>query len=40
MEPILRPASRGDAAPAGAICYTAFKTIAEEHAFPPDFPSA
>jgi|SRR5688572_7527743 len=39
MEPILRPALRGDAAAAGAICYTAFKTIAEEHAFPPDFPA-
>jgi GNAT superfamily N-acetyltransferase len=39
MEPILRPAMRGDAIPAGAICYTAFKTIAEQHAFPPDFPA-
>ena len=39
MNPNLRPASHGDAAVAGAICYTAFKTIAERHAFPPDFPN-
>lgn len=39
MEPILRPAAKGDAAPAGAICYAAFKAIAEQHAFPPDFPA-
>jgi len=37
--PTLRPVSRDDAAPLGAICYTAFKTIAEHHAFPPDFPN-
>jgi predicted N-acetyltransferase YhbS len=36
----LRAASPDDAAPAGAIAYTAFKTIAERHGFPPDFPSA
>jgi len=39
MNPTLRPASPNDAAPAGTICYTAFKTIAEQHAFPPDFPN-
>jgi GNAT superfamily N-acetyltransferase len=39
MNPTLRPASPDDAAPAGTICYTAFKTIAEQHAFPPDFPN-
>src|SRR5688572_8904783 len=39
MDPKLRPAAPDDAAPAGAICYTAFKTIAEQHAFPPDFPN-
>jgi GNAT superfamily N-acetyltransferase len=39
MNPILRPASHDDAAPAGAICYAAFKAIAEQHAFPPDFPN-
>lgn len=38
MTPNLRPASKRDAARAGEICYTAFKTIAEHHAFPPDFP--
>jgi GNAT superfamily N-acetyltransferase len=35
----LRPASPEDAGPAGAICYEAFKTIAEQHRFPPDFPT-
>lgn len=39
MEPILRPATRGDAATAGAICYAAFKAIAEQHDFPPDLPA-
>ena len=39
MDPKLRPAAPDDAAHAGAICYTAFKTIAEQHAFPPDFPN-
>ena len=36
----LRPGAPDDAGPAGAICYEAFKTIAEQHGFPPDFPSA
>jgi GNAT superfamily N-acetyltransferase len=35
----LRPVSPEDAEPAGAICYEAFKTIAEQHRFPPDFPT-
>ena len=35
----LRAATPGDADPAGRICYQAFKTIAEQHGFPPDFPS-
>jgi predicted N-acetyltransferase YhbS len=39
MDPILRPISQGDAAPVGAICYAAFKAIAEHHAFAPDFPN-
>ena len=39
MDPILRPISQGDAAPVGAICYAAFKAIAEHHAFDPDFPN-
>lgn len=39
MNPILRPVTHHDVARAGEICYAAFKTIAEHHAFPPDFPS-
>jgi GNAT superfamily N-acetyltransferase len=35
----LRAPTHEDAAVAGAICHTAFKTIAEQHAFPPDFPT-
>lgn len=34
----LRSALPQDAMAAGAICYEAFKTIAEQHGFPPDFP--
>src|SRR5215212_9546509 len=37
---ILRSGSPDDAGPAGVICYEAFKTIAERHGFPPDFPSS
>lgn len=36
----LRPGRSEDAAECGRICYEAFKTIAENHNFPPDFPSA
>src|SRR4051812_22295971 len=36
----LRPAYLSDAKRGGEICFEAFKTIAERHAFPPDFPSA
>jgi predicted N-acetyltransferase YhbS len=36
----LRRAEAADAAVLGDICYRAFKTIAEAHGFPPDFPSA
>jgi predicted N-acetyltransferase YhbS len=35
----LRPARPEDAEAAGTICYRAFKTIADQHAFPPDFPT-
>lgn len=35
----LRPGTADDAAECGRICYEAFAGIAEEHAFPPDFPS-
>lgn len=36
----LRPGKPEDAAQCGAICYTAFKTIAEAYNFRPDIPSA
>jgi predicted N-acetyltransferase YhbS len=36
----LRRGEGGDAPVIGDICYRAFKTIAEAHNFPPDFPSA
>src|SRR5881397_3820597 len=39
MNITLRLATPADAEPCGRICYTAFKTIAEAHNFPPDFPS-
>lgn len=35
----LRAGSVEDAAVCGRICYQAFKTIADQHNFPPDFPS-
>jgi len=35
----LRRATREDAGVLGQICYDAFKKIADEHNFPPDFPS-
>ncbi|MBX9778488.1 MAG: GNAT family N-acetyltransferase [Xanthobacteraceae bacterium] len=38
--PILRPASRADAPRAGSICHAAFKSIADQHRFPPDFPTS
>jgi predicted N-acetyltransferase YhbS len=40
MIAILRPGTPADAAPCGAICFEAFKSIASEHNFPWDFPSA
>ncbi|MDN5850727.1 MAG: GNAT family N-acetyltransferase [Nitrococcus sp.] len=39
MEVTLRPANAEDATRCGAICYDAFKAIAEQHNFPADFPS-
>jgi len=39
MNVTLRPGNVEDAQPCGAICYDAFKTIAEQHGFPPDLPS-
>ncbi len=35
----LRHGEPGDAERCGAICYRGFKQIAEQHNFPPDFPS-
>ena len=40
MNVILRPGTPEDAAACGAICFEAFKSIASEHNFPWDFPSA
>ena len=39
MSVMLREGRAGDAEACGAICYDAFKAIAEAHHFPPDFPS-
>jgi predicted N-acetyltransferase YhbS len=39
MNVTLRPGNSEDAQRCGVICYEAFKTIAEQHNFPPDFPS-
>src|SRR5687768_2232990 len=38
MTTLLRSPVPADAPVAGNICYEAFKTIAEQHGFPPDFP--
>lgn len=35
----IRRGRASDAAALGEICYRAFKTIADDHNFPPDFPS-
>jgi predicted N-acetyltransferase YhbS len=40
MNVIFRPGSPEDATACGAICFDAFKSIASEHNFPWDFPSA
>lgn len=39
MEATFRPGTVDDAKACGTICYEAFKAIAEQHNFPPDFPS-
>ncbi len=36
----LRKGRSNDAQRAGSICYEAFKALADQHRFPPDFPSA
>src|SRR5437016_8924255 len=40
MNVILRRGTPEDAAACGAICFEAFKSIASEHNFPWDFPTA
>lgn len=40
MHVTLRPGRPEDAPACGVICFTAFSTIAREHNFPPDIPSA
>jgi N-acetylglutamate synthase-like GNAT family acetyltransferase len=40
MNITLRQGRSEDAQRGGLICYEAFKAIAEQHRFPPDFPSA
>src|ERR671925_670007 len=39
MKLILRPGTIADAKECGRIDYEAFKSIADQHNFPPDFPS-
>ena len=39
MNVTLRPGITADAERCGEICYNAFKAVAEQHNFPPDFPS-
>ncbi|HBP86267.1 MAG TPA: GNAT family N-acetyltransferase, partial [Nitrospiraceae bacterium] len=39
MDLKLRKGSPSDAETCGSICYEAFKAIAEQHHFPPDFPA-
>ena len=39
MNVMLRPGTAADAERCGEICYNAFKAVAEQHNFPPDFPS-
>jgi predicted N-acetyltransferase YhbS len=39
MNATLRPGRPEDANACGTICYEAFKAIANQHNFPPDFPS-
>jgi GNAT superfamily N-acetyltransferase len=40
MDVTIREANGGDTSVCGRICYEAFKAIATEHNFPPDFPNA
>jgi predicted N-acetyltransferase YhbS len=38
MKASLRPANKDDAHTCGLVCFNAFKAIADQHNFPPDFP--
>jgi GNAT superfamily N-acetyltransferase len=38
-QPRIRPGLQPDAAVLGSICHAAFKSIADRHGFPPDFPN-
>jgi predicted N-acetyltransferase YhbS len=40
METVLREATLADVDECGRICFEAFRKVAEDHGFPPDFPSA
>ena len=40
MKTTFRSGTISDSTACGTICYEAFKAIAEQHNFPPDFPSA
>src|SRR5437016_1016308 len=40
MKVTVRRATTDDGSICGAICYAAFKAIADRHNFPPDFPEA
>lgn len=40
MKVVLRAGRPDDAETCGQICYQAFKTISDQHNFPPDFPDA
>lgn len=39
MDLKLQSGSPSDAEICGSICYETFKTVVEQHNFPPDFPS-
>jgi len=39
LKSIIRKSVAEDAVKCGEICFSAFRTIAEKHGFPPDFPS-
>lgn len=40
LVPLVRPATLADAEDSGRICFEAMTKVADQHGFPPDFPSA